>query len=171
MHSLAQHFFVIRPSCCERSLLLGRRRMQNVQLKKAHAKRLVKYAYLRHSCRDRLHDFGNFLFIGIQFKALSLTQRSLTLHYLEFQGSGTMSIAFITWQANVPIKSKLQHPPPRANPGHLSFWKLDCSNSRPLGPKWCSNALPYSRICLWNRPFLKNNLRRLLSLQSKIINV
>ena len=33
-----------------------------------------------------------------------------------------------------PINSKLQHPPP--------------PNSRPLGPKWCSNALPYRRICM-----------------------
>ena len=74
-------------------------------------------------------------------------------------------------QDSVPIKSKLQHPPPppRANPGHLNFWKLDCSNSRPLGPKWLSNALPYGRFCLWNWPLLKNNLRRLLSLQSKIM--
>ena len=46
------------------------------------------------------------------------------------------------------IKSKFQHssPPPPANPGHLNFWRLDRSNSRPLGPKCCSNALPYRRI-------------------------
>ena len=50
-----------------------------------------------------------------------------------------------------PINSKLQHPPSppsRAKPGHLNFWRLDRSSSRPLGPKWCSNALPYRRICL-----------------------
>ena len=52
---------------------------------------------------------------------------------------------------NAPNNSKLQHPPyPRANPGHLKFWRLDRSNSRPLGPKWCSNTLPYRRICLSN---------------------
>ena len=46
------------------------------------------------------------------------------------------------WLINAPIKSKLQHPPPRVNPGNVNFWRLDRSNSRPLGPKWCSNALP-----------------------------
>ena len=53
------------------------------------------------------------------------------------------------------IKSKLQQPPPSppgANPGHLNLWRLDRSNSRPIGPKWCSNALPYRRICLSNAP-------------------
>ena len=24
----------------------------------------------------------------------------------------------------VSVKSKLQHPPPPANPGHLTFWKI-----------------------------------------------
>ena len=48
-----------------------------------------------------------------------------------------------------PINSRPQHPPPsRAKPAHLNFWRLDRSNSRPLEPKWCSNALPYHRICL-----------------------
>ena len=37
-------------------------------------------------------------------------------------------------------------PPPRANLGHLNFSRLDRSNSRPLGPKWCSNVLPCRRI-------------------------
>ena len=37
-------------------------------------------------------------------------------------------------------------PSPRANPGHLNFLRSDRSNSRPLRPKWCSNALPYRRI-------------------------
>ena len=34
------------------------------------------------------------------------------------------------------------------HPGHLNFWRirLDRSNSHTLGPKWCSNALPYRRI-------------------------
>ena len=42
----------------------------------------------------------------------------------------------------VPINSKLQHPlSPGANPGHLNFWRVDRSNYRPLGPKWCSNPL------------------------------
>ena len=35
---------------------------------------------------------------------------------------------------------------------HLNCSRLDRSNSRPLGPKWCSNALPYRRICLSNAP-------------------
>ena len=41
-------------------------------------------------------------------------------------------------------------PPPRVNPGHWNFQRLDRSNSRLLGPKWCSNALPYRQICLAN---------------------
>ena len=49
---------------------------------------------------------------------------------------------------NALIKSKLQHPPPppRANPRHLNFLRLDHSNLRHLGPNWSSNALPYRRI-------------------------
>ena len=39
-------------------------------------------------------------------------------------------------------------PPPWEKPGHLNFSKLDHSNSRPRGPKWCSNALPYCQIFL-----------------------
>ena len=46
---------------------------------------------------------------------------------------------------NALIKSKLEHTP-RAKSGHLNFLRLDRSNSRPLGPKWCSNALPYRYI-------------------------
>ena len=50
------------------------------------------------------------------------------------------------------LETSTSAPPPRANPGHLNFWRLDRSNSRPLWPKWCSNALPYRRICLSNAP-------------------
>ena len=56
---------------------------------------------------------------------------------------------------NAPTKSKLQHPhpaPPWAKPGHLNFWRFDRSNSSPLGPKWCSNALAYRQVCLSNAP-------------------
>ena len=43
-------------------------------------------------------------------------------------------------------------PYPWAKFGHLNFWRLDCSNSRPLGPKYCSNALSYRWISLSNPP-------------------
>ena len=48
---------------------------------------------------------------------------------------------------------KLQHPsPPPPPPPPLgkawAFELLDRSNSRPLGPKWCSNARPYCQTCL-----------------------
>ena len=36
---------------------------------------------------------------------------------------------------------------PRAKSGHLNFWRLDRSNSSPLGPKECSNDLSNDRIC------------------------
>ena len=39
-----------------------------------------------------------------------------------------------------------------SKPGYLNFWRLDCSNSRSLGPKWCSSAIPYCGICLSNAP-------------------
>ena len=42
----------------------------------------------------------------------------------------------------VPIKWKLQHPPPGQPPGHLNFWILGCSNSHPPGQNRCSNAPP-----------------------------
>lgn len=41
---------------------------------------------------------------------------------------------------------------PSPSPGHSNLWRLDGSNSRPLGPKYCSNALSYRRICLSNTP-------------------
>ena len=45
----------------------------------------------------------------------------------------------------VPVKSKLQHPPPpRATPGHLYFLQNFCSNSPLPRPKSCSNAPSYS---------------------------
>ena len=37
-------------------------------------------------------------------------------------------------------------PPPRVKSGHLNFWRLDHSNSSPLGPKECSNDLFNDRI-------------------------
>ena len=41
----------------------------------------------------------------------------------------------------VPVKLKLQHPPPRRQPrGHLNFRRLACSNSLPSGQKSRSNA-------------------------------
>ena len=40
----------------------------------------------------------------------------------------------------VPVKSKLQHPPPRATPGHLYFLQNFCSNSPLPRPKSSSNA-------------------------------
>jgi len=42
---------------------------------------------------------------------------------------------------NVPVKLKLQLPPP---PGHLNFWRLACSNSLPSGQKSRSNTPPIS---------------------------
>ena len=45
----------------------------------------------------------------------------------------------VSVQANVPVKSKLQHPP-RATPGHLYFLQNFCSNSPLPRPKSCSNA-------------------------------
>ena len=34
---------------------------------------------------------------------------------------GKMSVAGVAY---VPVKSKLQHPPPGQSPGHLIFWKI-----------------------------------------------
>jgi len=45
---------------------------------------------------------------------------------------------------NVPVKSTLQHPPPRQPPRHLNFWRLAYSNSLPSGQKSCSNVPPIS---------------------------
>ena len=43
-------------------------------------------------------------------------------------------------QYNVPVKSKLQHPPPRATPRAFEFLENFCSNSPLPRPKSCSNA-------------------------------
>ena len=48
--------------------------------------------------------------------------------------------------------------------------ELDRSNSRPLGPKWCSNALPYRRI-LSDGCSSKNNRRRFLSSVIKLVYI
>ena len=45
-------------------------------------------------------------------------------------------------QCNVPVKSKLKHPPPRA----FEFLKKFCSNSPLTGPKSCSNAPPPGKL-------------------------
>ena len=63
--------------------------------------------------------------------------------------------------ANVPVKLKLQHPPGQS-PGHLNFWRLACSNSRPSGQKSPSNAPPLST----EMPLLKDKFR----LQSNTIH-
>ena len=42
-------------------------------------------------------------------------------------------------QNYVPVKSKLQHPPP-GNPRAFEFLECFCSNSPLTGPKSCSNA-------------------------------
>ena len=44
------------------------------------------------------------------------------------------------WLCYVPVKSKLQHSPPRNPHGHLNFLENFCSNSPLLRPKSCSNA-------------------------------
>ena len=49
---------------------------------------------------------------------------------------------------NVPVKSKLQHPP-RANPRAFEFLENPCSNSPLLGLKSCSNAP--TRTCFRGR--------------------
>ena len=51
----------------------------------------------------------------------------------------------VSVHANVPVKSKLQHPP-RATPGHLNFWKNFCSNSPLTRPKSCSNTPPLRKL-------------------------
>ena len=61
---------------------------------------------------------------------------------------------------------------PRAKPGHLNFWRLDRSNFRPLGRKWCSNFLPYRRrdfVCQMS--LLKNNRRRFLTSVIKLVYI
>ena len=55
----------------------------------------------------------------------------------------------------VPVKSKLQHPPPEQPLGHLNFRRLICSNSLPTGQKSRSNAPPIStEIPLLRNKFL-----------------
>ena len=45
--------------------------------------------------------------------------------------------------------TSLPTPPPPPPLGKAwAFELLDRSNSRPLGPKWCSNARPYCQTCL-----------------------
>ena len=54
---------------------------------------------------------------------------------------------------NAPINSKLQHPPPPpGKPRAFELLKIGSFKFPPLGPKWCSNALPYCQICLSNAP-------------------
>jgi len=50
------------------------------------------------------------------------------------------SYAKVTYQSNWSFNI----PPPRQPPGHLNFWRLACSNSRPSGQNGCSNAPPIS---------------------------
>ena len=50
---------------------------------------------------------------------------SLGGNYVRTRASRTVWITFLSkipyfWLCNVPVKSKLKHPPPRANPGHLT---------------------------------------------------
>ena len=43
-------------------------------------------------------------------------------------------------------------PPPPGKPRAFELLKIGSFKFPPLGPKWCSNALPYRRICLSNAP-------------------
>ena len=60
--------------------------------------------------------------------------------------------ATVSISSCAPIKSKLQHPRP-GKPKACELLKIGSFKySSPHEPKWCSNALPYLRICLSNAP-------------------
>ena len=72
-----------------------------------------------------------------------------------------------TWSCNAPINLKLQHPTTHSPPWQTlciwTFWRLDCSNSCPLVPDWCSNALHHWTAFLCQMSLFKNNHCRFLS--------
>ena len=98
---------------------------------------------------DREHSIvfsvdGDILFHGVNLFGSKDNTYSVNLELFAITGMYFL-MRRSTRNFNIP-------PPPPGKPRAFELRRLDRSNSRPLGPKWCSNAPPYRRICLSNAP-------------------
>ena len=133
---LARQFFVIlpswtfQPSCCIRSLLKScyNRELTQQDGWKTQDGRMTK------KCRVRLGMHG----LAPQFFVILLSW--------VFQPSCCVS-SLICWSTRNFNSRPGPSPLPRANPGHLNFWRWDRSNSHPLAPKCPTLSLDLSVKC------------------------
>ena len=65
---------------------------------------------------------------------------------------GKLKTSMIICKHNYIMRLQHPHSPPGQTPGIWIFEDWIVHIPAPLGPKWCSNALPYRGICLSNAP-------------------